>query len=242
MILELQSMGLTQNEAKVYGELIRVSSFNVSDIVAKTNIHKSNVYTALSGMITKGFVKKIITANEKRFASTDVCSIRSFIDYKRIKEDALLEKIKVQSLTKIDISANSFEVYVGYVALRQLLMGFLEHNSTIYCSGVMKEAVDVLGKGWLHEFHKKRIAKKIGMKLIYNEDAYDRIKEAKKIGLHHIKLLDKSTSMTINVCKEEVLLIHFGRKPVEVQRFCNKDLADYFLRDFGVLWECANDA
>ena len=96
--LQLEKLGLTKTEAKVYLSLLKLGSTKTGLLVRKTNLHRATVYDVLKRLIEKGLVSYIIKGKIKYFQVTEP---EYFLDKIKEKENKLKEKeIFVKNLVK----------------------------------------------------------------------------------------------------------------------------------------------
>ena len=81
--IELQKIGLTDGEAKVYLALTEIGSSTVGPIVKKANVAYSNVYDILNRLIEKGIVSFILRNKTKYFQAA---SPRNLMDWGKITQ------------------------------------------------------------------------------------------------------------------------------------------------------------
>ena len=55
---DLTEFGLTRQEATIYYELLKANGMTGYEVAKTTGISKSNVYTALNGLVTKGAARQ----------------------------------------------------------------------------------------------------------------------------------------------------------------------------------------
>lgn len=70
VVSRLETLGLSRNEARVYGALLRYKSAKVSDLVRLVRIQRPNLYTALARLVRQGY----ITAGQGRVKVFSACS------------------------------------------------------------------------------------------------------------------------------------------------------------------------
>jgi len=68
---ELELIGLSPNEAKVYETLLRLGETNVTEITNKSAIHRRNVYDTLTRLLEKGLVYQIFQRRETLYQAVD---------------------------------------------------------------------------------------------------------------------------------------------------------------------------
>jgi len=85
-IKELEEIGLTPGEAKVYLALIEIGVSTVGSIVKKSGIAYSNIYDVLNRLIEKGLVSYVLKSKTKYFQASNP---KNFLDYFNKKEQEL---------------------------------------------------------------------------------------------------------------------------------------------------------
>ncbi len=161
-----RSIGLSKNEIKVYLDLIRNNSSCALAISKRLGIHRPNAYDALNGLIEKGFVQVTIKDNKRIFYAISPNKIKDYLMQKKQELDSIIPDLIEFSERK----DNQEEVSItkGIFALRNAIMSLLEESKTINVYGIPLGSEEILGKGFLDDFHDTRIKKKILMRHIYS--------------------------------------------------------------------------
>src|SRR4030042_2962231 len=173
IIETLESIGLHKNEIIIYLDLIRAGHSSAHEIANRTKIHRPNVYDTLDKMIKKGIVSQSIEDNRKIFYPITPNNLLNYLKQKEYDLKNIIpeiEKIHTKSSEKRRVTMSE-----GIKSFRVILNNLLEKNEIIYVYGIPKDVSDVIG-GFIEDFHKIRISKKIIMKHIYNKNADKRIK------------------------------------------------------------------
>ncbi len=68
---ELELIGLSPNEAKIYEALLRLGESNVTEVANKSGIHRRNVYDTLTRLIEKGLVFQIFQKRETLYQAVE---------------------------------------------------------------------------------------------------------------------------------------------------------------------------
>ena len=68
---ELELIGLSPNEAKIYESLLKLGQTGVSEIALKANVHRRSVYDTLMRLIEKGLVFQIFQGRENLYEAVD---------------------------------------------------------------------------------------------------------------------------------------------------------------------------
>jgi sugar-specific transcriptional regulator TrmB len=236
IIKTLESIGLHKNEILVYLDLIKVGSATAHEISHRTKIHRSNVYDILQKLIEKAIVMQSIQNNVKTFYPVNP---KNLIDYLKQKEYDLRKIIpEIEKIhTKPKEVKRKVTMAEGIRSIRSVLDSFLETNQPIFVYGIPKCALDELG-GFIMDYHKRRIKKKLPMKHIYNKSAVQRINQLNKMDYTEARYLPElyDTNITTNICGNKVVLI-FWENPVSVMIIENQSIADSYKKYFDILWE-----
>ncbi|MBW2981519.1 hypothetical protein KY343_01435 [Candidatus Woesearchaeota archaeon] len=234
----LRDLGLSINESKVYLALVELGQSTVGNISKKCKVHRTNVYDSLRKLESKEIVVGSEINGTKCFDAKDPNELISLL--KRKEEQ--LKKVLPQFMLDYNLAskqANSTHIFEGVKAIHDILEGFLNYNEPILVYGVPKNAPEILGD-WLAPHHKRRIAKKVLMKHIYNEDAKERVKFLNKMEYTEAGYLPKeyNSPVSTEICGEEVIFVFWKTSPIVIH-IKNKQIADYYKRYFDRLWGLA---
>jgi sugar-specific transcriptional regulator TrmB len=237
----LKDMGLGINESKVYLALIELGRSTVGNISKKCKVHRTNVYDSLRKLESKGIVVASEKDGTKCFDAKDPHELINLLK----KKEEKLKQILPQFTLDYNLASkriNNAHIFEGAKAVHDILDGFLLYNEPILVYGVPKNAPEILGD-WLAPHHKRRIAKKILMKHIYNEDAKDRVKFLNKMAYTEARYFPKeyNTPVSTEICGEEVIFVFWKTSPIVIH-IKNKQIADYYKEYFEHLWRLAENA
>lgn len=234
----LESIGLNKNEIVIYIDLIKQPNSSALEISKRTKIHRSNTYDSLRKLIEKGFVIESLKEKKRIFQAIDPEKIKDYLRQKEREFDVILPHLKNFSQTNYD--PGNISIGEGTFAAREALQELLKSNEPIYVFGASQEAIETFGEGFLKDFHKNRIRKKIPMLHIYNKSAIKRIKLLNKLKLTEARYLSEhyNTIASTNVCGDTVIFFIFAR-PLMVITLRNKEIADAYKRYFELMWKFA---
>lgn len=68
---ELQEIGMSKNESKIYETILELGTCGVSEISKKSEIHRRSVYDALQRLIERGVVFQIFGGKENTYSAAD---------------------------------------------------------------------------------------------------------------------------------------------------------------------------
>tara|TARA_Y100000034_G_scaffold89023_1_gene106982 strand:+ start:5841 stop:6584 length:744 start_codon:yes stop_codon:yes gene_type:complete len=233
----LESVGLNKNEILVYLDLIRIGKSSVGDISKRTKIHRSNTYDILEKLVKKGIVDQIIDNEKKVFYPKEP---RDLLNYLKQKEGELKKIIpEIENIQNKPKEERKVSITEGLNSVKNIILHFLDSSEGIDVYGTPKETVDLLG-GFIPEFHKLRIKKKIPMRHIFGVDSLKRIRELNEMEYTKARYFPSSYSSKIstNICCDKVVLILWDI-PVSAIVIENKQVAETYKNYFEILWESA---
>lgn len=234
----LEEIGLSKNESKVFLTLLELGATTAGKIAEKSAVHRTNVYDALERLTEKGLVAHVTKGKTTVFEATDPRILMNTIKEKETK----LQSIMPQLLLSKQMATEKSEahIYEGIIAVRNILNHFLEIGQTRYAYGAPKLASEMIGNYFLENYHRRRVKQKIGLQLIYNNDAKKRIHFLNKQQYTESKYLEPEydSPVTTCVCGGEVVMILYQKNPLVIQ-IKNPDIAKAYKKYFDLLWKLA---
>jgi len=234
----LKTLGLSKNEIVVYLNLISSNNSSALEIAKRTGIHRSNTYDALRKLIERGFVLEVKNEDKTLFQAISPEKIKDYMRQKEQELDILMPNLKL--LGQTISNQNDVSLSQGVFALRQAVLDLLELNSPISVLGASGENVKNMGEGFLKDFHKERIKRKILMRHIYGTDSIARIKFLNTIKYTDARFLPEkyNTIACTTICKDRVLFFIFG-KPILIIKINNAEIAKAYENYFELFWKKA---
>lgn len=241
----LEQIGLTAGETKVYLALLELGSTTTGPIVDKSGISASKVYDILDRLSKKGLVSHIIKENIKYFRAANPHRI---IDYLNEKEKEIINKkeqikkilpelLLKQKLAEVKQEAEIYEGIKGIKTARENLLKTLKKGDTLLILGAPVEA-NIKLEPWLLDFHKRREASGIEMKILYNMNArkYGKIREKWK--LTEVKYMEQDviTPTWIEIYNDITAFFLLTEAPVAFV-VKSKAISDSFREYFDLLWK-----
>lgn len=247
----LQKIGLTKAEAKTYLSLLYLKESKTGQLCEKTNIPSSNIYPILDSLIKKGLVSYKIQNNIKIFLPSDPLILDKIFEerQKNIEKDRLEIKNLVSNLEtqkNLPFSMSNYKYYEGLRGIKSIWFELIKEldnfpkNSEIKTYATMPEAYESLISIY-DEFHKKRIKRKIGYKLILSNKDYEYGEKRKKSKFTKVKYLELKNEGSIIVFPTGLILQYVTTQ--NPRAFLIKD--DIFVKTFNQifdqLWEKNNN-
>jgi len=165
MITELQEIGLTKNEAKVYSALLELGSTTAGKLIKKANLHRNIVYDNLEKLTKKGLVSYVIMKGIKHFEATQAGELRAYIE--KQKKEILARERKVDVLLplieqkrKEILRPAEAAIYKGKKGLKTVLEQVLspKYELLIFATGWgMKQTMGSYYYQWHNKLKEKRV-------------------------------------------------------------------------------------
>ena len=245
---DLEKLGLTKNEAKVYLALLKLGTTTSKLIIEKTELHRQLVYDALELLIEKGLVSYVLESKRKNFKATDP---KEFIELfnKRIKEIEIQKenfKKSLEELEKIKETSNEEQdatIYRGNKGIKSLLDDIIRDKKetlTIGTSDIEGEAYAYHLEFNIPQFHNVREKSKVPFKMLLSEELNERAKKLNKLQHTQVKVLPKefTSNSSTNIYGDKISIIMWGSQPFGIL-IKSKEIAQSQRKHFNILWDIA---
>lgn len=239
----LEKIGLSQNESKIYLALLEIGSSTADSIAQKAGIHRRTVYDNLEKLLSKGLISFVIKSNKKFFEAANPKILKKIIKEEKekiLKKNNILNSIMPELILAQELSKDKQEVKVfkGKEGIKTLLWDILRTGKTNYVIGA--QSTDEF-KTILKQFHKERIKLKIKDKMIFMKEDSKRAKTFTNKKYTQVKILKKENTspIAINVYGDNVALLIRSRNPLGIL-IKNKETARGFKEYFEMLWSICN--
>jgi sugar-specific transcriptional regulator TrmB len=163
----LEDLGFTNAEIKVYLALLELGLSTAGPIIEKSDLQSSVVHMTLNNLVQKGFVSFIKEGQRNHYQASDPKHISDYIDEKKKQFEEILPELTLkQKMAKDKSDVTAFK---GIKGIRELLNELLNAGgSEHHTFGSSKESL-MMGEAFWKSYHKKRAAKGITAKLLFNE-------------------------------------------------------------------------
>lgn len=238
----LKSYGLTDNEIKVYLNLLSLGSSKVQNIVKHLDIPRTTVYNTLNLLKNKGFVSYLIKDKVQTFEAVEP---NKFLEKLKEKERTIEEVLpSLMELKRIFKNKPNVEVYLGLEGLKTIMNDALKiENSKIFAMGGSGKSRLEIIPTFTELWHKKRQDKHILFYSIYHDTelARKRTKDyPEDFRLAMIRFLQSrliSPIVTL-IYRDKVSLASWSENPFGII-IEDKDIARSYLEHFKALWKIA---
>ncbi len=244
----LADLGLTKSEIAVYFALLKLGSSTTGPIIKEAGIAAGKAYLILDKLRTKGLVTVAIVARTKQYQAADP---ERLLDYLREKEESLKRKeeelqrlipvIKQEYAHHTPPRVELFEGEGGFKTFYELILRMLTKGETICILGVPRETNERF-EGYLLDWNKRRIARGIRMRILYNHDCKRFGKLREQMPLTEVCYMKREfeTPAWIDIFQDYVVTINVHRTPV-CFLIKSPESAMSYRQYFDYLWENMRD-
>ena len=132
-VQELQEIGLTEGEAKVYLALSELGNSTVGPIVKESKVAYSNIYDILNRLIDKGIVSFITKNKTKHFQAAPPTNLLEYLNNKEkeiTKQKASLKNVlsKIEKLQQGKQNQEA-EIFLGIKGLKSAYEKLIENSN-----------------------------------------------------------------------------------------------------------------
>ena len=244
-IKTLQTIGLTEGEAKVYLTLLKTGSTTTGALISSSGVSRSKVYDVLERLKQKGMATEVTKENTRYFEGTDP---KRIIEYLESKKKDLTDKIEnskkivseLNKLKSLDTEKQEAKVYTGIEGLRTVYGEILDELSNggeylAFGMGAL-EVEDSSVKDFIHKFHLQREERAIPARVIVHERILKEISEFKKLKHYKLKSNNINFPTGIAIIKDKVLTL-VGGKEIIVFVIQSKQVSKKYKDYFEELWK-----
>ncbi len=234
-IKQLETAGLSPNEAKCYLTLLKIGSASANEVSRQSGVHRVSVYDALRGLREKGLISQIIKANKLLFEAGNPERITEIINEK-VEQLEQAKKIVPELLLDFTLAKEKQEIhsFKGLAGIKTVLGEMLKSKTEILDFGAEYKIKEFLPYDY-PQWDQERVNKKITMRIIANI----KIKPT-KIKLTTIKYLPKefASSVSTYLFAGKVVLIMWVENPLAVL-IEHKAVYESYKNYFEYLWKTA---
>ena len=116
-IIELESFGLTENEARVYVYLLeRGVEIGGSKIAIGAKLHRQYIYTALPELLSLGLVEQVTHGKQSKYKARPPSELEKIAKRRLLQTSDLVQSLNTVSTVDHE---QDFEMYIGDRAIQQ---------------------------------------------------------------------------------------------------------------------------
>ncbi len=168
----LLALGLNRKESQIYLANLRIGYSLVQDIAKNAKMNRTSAYDLLDSLEKKGFVSHTISSGKKYYQATNPQNL-----FNLLKEKESLVKQALPELNAIKESVTkkppNIEVYMGKNGLKTIFEDILQNSKYFDCIASKKHLFELF-KFYFPHFVKRRVKQRIKVRIISNEQPYDK--------------------------------------------------------------------
>lgn len=238
---KLESLGLSEKEARVYIALLPYKDIGTSKIIRATGLHGQFVYDALARLETLGLARHVVQSGRKRFSAGPPTRLLALVEEKRLAANLVAKELQERFAGRHE---QDFEIYQGQSA-------FVAHEFSLLESLPEDSVIDILGGGGdkyiglmehdIDEYERLRVEKRVCLRYISTgtNSNYLRIMAQTRKFFEYRILPSPAPGVDTDILLDKIVFHLFG-DPVVSFTFTNKEIADGYRRFFEVLWSLSS--
>jgi len=238
---QLQKIGFSSNEAKVYLILAETGLTSTGPIIKKTGLHRNIVYETLDKLITRKLVSESDQRGVKHFKALNPEKILIIQEQEHNLAKLLIPKL--QNLKKREkVEVIIYEENEGFGTAHRNAIDHIKPGQTIYVMGAGGEKFyQAIGES-LKYFEKVRLKKQSTVKLISYKSRKQEFTDENtlKRQLLEIKFLPLNFSNPAGtaIYGHIVLVLIYSPSPVIIE-ITSREVAESYKKYFNLLWQIA---
>jgi len=242
----LRKIGLTENEIKIYLNLLKSGSSTAYEIGKQTGIYRVHVYDKLEQLMDKGLVTHVYRGAKKYFQATHPSKIKQYIEDQKRKLEIQEQEVdtilpELEAMTKIPKEDTFVEVFKGKEGLKYFLKDIIKTEQEVLITGIddqkYQDTLPIFMKQYFRDLRKNNIK--------------ERVITMEKLGVF---LFEKDLAPTTNyrfleekqfnptntfVYGNKVVIVTWGT-PVTAVMIKNESIAETYRSHFEHLWNVAS--
>lgn len=239
----LKEIGLSENEIKLYLELLKLGETSTGPLIKKTGIASSRVYTSLNSLINRGLVTFITKNNTKFYQAENPDTLLKNVEEKKKQLENILPNLKsIMKKEEKETYSTIFEGFNGFKTAFQNQIDECTSKDEIFVIGFSPQNYAFKSlRIFLKNIDLKRHKKKIKLNIILPKESKNTIgKDREKEPYTKVKYMLRGffSPTAMNIYKDYVLLTIWEEKPT-VFLIKNDKIATSFKQYFKSLWNLA---
>ncbi|MCX6767781.1 MAG: hypothetical protein NTY90_03585 [Candidatus Micrarchaeota archaeon] len=233
---ELEDLGFSANEARIYVSLLELGPTTPLRVSAKTGLHRAYVYDALERMIEKGLASTVMVGRKRHFQAAPPRRFEKTLELRLNAFKEVLPRLEGLAAPRPPTTA---EVYAGKSAYKIALLDALDamrEGDEFLAIGIDEAQAMERGDFYLKRYFKIVQRKHITERIIIRTGG-PRATEAKTTTYRSLDAKYLGNVATWIYCDRVVLIVAGSPDVALIIR--NKEMADTYRKQFELLWATA---
>ncbi len=240
LIYELEYLGFTSNEARIYLTLLRIGRARAGRIARECNLERTSVYHSLKRLVQEGVVAYVIESNKKVFSVSDPKKIKEMFKEKIERAERIIPQLdEIRKFEKEKESLIKFRGLSGVKTVFNDILNTCKVGDEYLIFGSENQLFNMMPI-YAKIYVSKKDRKKLRARILMNEKY--RISGKKMSKFTRVKYLPKEVRSlsNINIYKNKVAIFIWSEIP-EAIIIDNKETADSFRSYFEFMWNSAKE-
>ena len=235
-----QSLGLAQNEARIYETLLRHGECSVGEIATHSMVHRRNVYDSLARLVEKGLTFEIIEQREIRYQAVEPEKLADILEEKQRELQKVLPEL--EALYAGTPHIQGVYLYRGLEGWKNYMREVLRIGEDVFAMGAKAPMNQDTLKSYFHTFKKELARQEINYYCLYDADVEGTKYEGHLSDLYRFLPPEASTDATTIILSDRIFLFSnitvgaFG-EDIAITVVVDKQLAQAQQKWFWQLWE-----
>ncbi|OGC88710.1 hypothetical protein A2419_03030 [Candidatus Adlerbacteria bacterium RIFOXYC1_FULL_48_26] len=242
LLKNLEQLGLSDKEARVYLALLPRQDTGTSNLIRATGLHGQFVYQALDRLEELGLAKHVVQSGRKKFSAGSPDRILALVDEKKLAAQTVVKQLREQFTAKQE---QSFETFQGDAAFTNnefaLLEAMPEDSSIDILNGSGDRYVELLGLE-MNRYEQIRTKKRIKIRYISTSGNQNYLKiMAQQRPFFEFRILQQGYSGVDTTIYDGCLVFSMFGTPAVSFVFKNKEISTGYRGFFEVLWNLSSN-
>lgn len=240
---ELESLGLSKNESKIYLFLLKHGESTSGPIIKETGIVNSRVYESLNSLLKKGLVSYTVQRSGKYFRAAEPARLVDEAEERMKKIESLLPQLEdMRGEEKRETKTAVYEGFDGFKTAFKKIIDDCPRNGTINIMGFSEQefASESL-RVFISNMNLKSEKKKQKLRILMDKAAKESLgKDREKEKYSEIRYMPEGylSPAAMDIFEDYVYIFLWEEKPF-VFMIRNKRIAESFKKYFEFLWSLA---
>ncbi|MDP4039218.1 MAG: helix-turn-helix domain-containing protein [Candidatus Pacearchaeota archaeon] len=225
---ELESLGLTAAESKIFLYLNEHGKTTASVISKNVQVNRTTTYDALNRLLAKGFVTYTVGANVKSFMATKPEMIIKYYQEQQKKAEEVAQKLANLKKQEEEL----FEIYEGKKGIKTILWDILNYKEYV-AFGSSGKFFEVMEHDFI-QFQNQKKTLKIKSRILQTEIK----EELRKVAYAKFRIIpDEHVSpVTTIVYGNKTAILIWGTIPHAIL-ITSEQVSNQFQKQFELLWK-----
>ena len=239
IIALFESIGLSENESKVYFAMLGNGPSNVQKIARSSGVKRTTIYQILESLKNQGLARVELTGLKQKFVAEDPAKLEAVVE---AKSKALKDTIpSLRSLFVSDESSSSVKYYQGLRAIRGIYDNLLDtiRPGDYYTAIFDVDKWDAIDEGFLLKHIERRATLRVNTRLLIRDSEKARWrKQFEKNFNEEIRILPADTLLDMDVVVTPHKLVMFQlSEPLVAFVIENKSAIKMQKQMFEIIWK-----